>query len=133
MANTTTTEYGALSTTERGAVGNGTEEAEDRKLIFPFLPPFLRKFLAGYNVSTERDPRPHPEEHGDPSRYIRFTLAPESIRFVTYCLFWMMALLAIAVTKTLTYPMLLKGPSDGSFCPPFEKGGTNDTLTDLMP
>ena len=73
--------------------------------------------------------RPWKRNHQANAEY-RFKLHPESLRFLAYSFFWIMCIIAILLTKYIIRPILLKGPTDGKSCPPFEMGEGFDINTD---
>ena len=94
-----------------------------------------------YRVLGEKD---HDNKHGDESQNqqrknmmnstLTLKINVESFRFVAYCLFWLMCIIASLLTKYVAAPRLLEGPSsykngifgdspldsDNSAYPPFE-------------
>lgn len=69
-------------------------------------------------------------ENDNATARVEFTIRPEMVRFVAYCFFWLMCIIAIILTKYVVHPLLLAGPTDGKSCPPFENGAGFDLYTD---
>ena len=83
------------------------------------VPEHPRSFLEGKGPKARRiKPRDFDGLHKHDT--ITFRINPESIRCVTYLLFWVMCGVAILLTKFHTAGVLLAGPEDGSTCAPFD-------------
>jgi len=83
------------------------------------VPEDLRSFLEGKGPKARRiKPRDFDGLHKNDT--ITFRINPETIRCVTYLLFWAMCGIGILLTKFHTAGVLLAGPEDGSTCAPFD-------------
>jgi len=85
----------------------------------------VSSFMRGASDETVA-PRKRPAAHSDGieqnQSLIKLTVAAESWRFIAYCAFWSMCILAIILTQTMVVDNLAAGPDvEGDSCGPFNQ------------
>jgi len=108
---------------------DGTPEQQQRQsLVYEFMRG------ADNDAAAERAPRSDLRSSQSNHQYssiLKFNVAPEAWRFVTYVFFWSMCIFAIVITKTVVEDKLAKGPEiAGQTCGPFEAGVGFDLKTE---
>lgn len=80
------------------------------------------KGASGENAAYRVSRRDLNVDQFDPDAGIwRFRVAAESWRFIAYCGFWVMAMIAVTITKVYVVPSLAAGSPSGDFCGPFDR------------
>jgi hypothetical protein len=109
-----------------GAVSSDPSSERERECD-SFVPKGFASFLKGGNDAAATGcQRETPTQRVNESSKLDFFINAESIRFIAYLSFWGMCGFAIVMTKIYVRPYLLKGPEDGSTCPPFQISHNQD-------